>query len=924
MDYSTLVLSCLTCFGPDPRHGQNLQTALFLEFHKKGGIDVMVEVCQCAVKVFSTLEQYPLDTRLPHQKNVKAATQELLHNPLIWFYHVLNGKALVDSPQTADIVRNKTIPGFEPSQTLVQLRLEILPLLKQCWESKWLMEATGSIRRAVVYGLLAIMKGEYEDPTKLPTYELNNAIPPIFGRPRPVISQQSVQQLMDMGFPERAVRGALTRAHGDVNVATEFLLTNAHLFEDLALEPGGDAGGNNNEVVDEAAEAGEGAEQPSGTEDDEAMETEGGEENVVSAVEAASPTARRDYAKELAAAREELQASLVKHALRLADFNYEFVEDVRAVFVGDHAKVYSRQLFEDIKKFSPAAYDIYEAPLKVRCRLLAGVLLKVGLKGADFSEAETTELLDGLLALLLSGPAPGTPEQPVIPKWLSNHLMVTDRVLCSGEDIKAVTVPKQDEEVPSTDLYVGPSYKEGREILFQFCMRLLRIPNLAKEDLLSLIGVLVFLTRDHTVAAEFIKKDGISLLLKYFKANPQPDECTLLVVNIFRHAMEDPATVEDIMRHDFKRWNQMPRGRPADIQTFMRYMQPSALRDPGVFLNLTKELCELIEPHPSNNSHRIKFKEQTPTNSERAENAEPVMDRSTPKKDDVFMQHKAEPNELVVTVIHHLISEVMDQAKPPTETKESGEGILSTTANTTASTTASATTSTDTPIVVQEQAAPTLPLPGAPKDLDYPRLITDILTELLLSYDSCKLAFLSYPRKKIANTANKEKDNTTKARSPALQYLLQEITSVKGDPSEWSKKQAKTNHLHTMIVALCADINVTADLKAVSSVVIFVRKAVLDAIAKAIKENHSPNLVDGVEARYGRYYALAQVCERLLTVNLHLATTKAHEDSLIHISKLMLEKNFVSILSGILSEIDLNHPLASNLTAAVLAPLENL
>jgi len=918
MDYSTLVLSCLTCFGPDPRHGQNLQTALFLEFHKKGGIDVMIEVCQYAVKVFSTFEQYPLDTRLPHQKNVKAATQELLHNPLIWLYHILNGKALVDSPQTADIVRNKTIPGFEPSQVLVQLRLEILPLLKQCLESKWLTEATGSIRRAVVYGLLVIMKGEYEDPTKLPTYELNNAIPPIFGRPRPVISQQSVQQLMDMGFPERAVRAALTRAHGDVNVATEFLLTNAHLFEDLGPEPGGDAGGNNNEAA-EASE--EGGEQPSGTEDDEAMETEeGGGENVDSAAETASAPARRDYAKELAAAREELQASLVKHALRLADFNYEFVEDIRAVFVGDHAKVYSRQLFEDIKKFSPAAYDIYEAPLKVRCRLLAGVLLKVGLKGVDFSEAESTELLDGLLALLLSGPAPGTSEQPVIPKWLSNHLMVTDRVLCSGEDIKAVTVPKQDEEIPSTDLYVGPSYKEGREILFQFCMRLLRIPDLSKEDLLSLIGVLVFLTRDYAVAAEFIKKDGISLLLRYFKSSPQPDECTLLIVNVFRHAMEDPVTVEDIMRHDFKRWNQMPRGRPTDIPTFMRYMQPSALRDPAVFLNLTKELCELTEPHPSNGSHRIKFKEKKPVNGEKAETPESIADGNAHKKDDPSIQRKAEPNELVVTVIHHLISEMMSQVKPPTEIKENDEDMLSTTATTAAL----ATTSMDTPTAVQEQAAPTLPLPGAPKDLDYPRLITDILTELLLSYDSCKLAFLSYPRKKIASTTNKEKDGTTKVKSPALQYLLQEITSVKGDPSEWSKKQAKTNHLHTTIVALCADINVTADLKAVSPVVTSVRKAVLDAIAKVIKENHSLNLVDGVEARYGRYHALAQVCERLLTVNLHLATTKAHEDSLIHISKLMLEKNFVSILSGILSEIDLNHPLASNLTAAVLAPLENL
>lgn len=633
----------------------------------------------------------------------------------------------------------------------------------------------------------------------------------------------------------------------------------------------------------------------------------------------ATPTPARDYAKELADAREELKKTIVPNALRLADANPTFVDDIRDVFMGPTMNVNAKFLISDIKKFSDGVGDIPEIPLQVRCRILALAYLKSGTKGLGLSKEDANELLQSLLALLLSGPVPGTATEPNIPKWLSSHMLLSDRILCSSEDIAPVTLPKEGEPLPKSELLVGPSFTDSRSVLFDFCMRLARIPDLQKDDLLSLFGVLSFLTKDYGLATKFIKNDGLSLVLKYFKNHRQQEDVAAVSMGIFRHLMEDPVTVENLMRQDVKRWSITPRHRPGEgISNYLRALQHAALRDPQMFIKVTTEMCELVEPTPGiGGGFRIRPKETLNQPDDENPTTTPGNDPSVSP----VISSDDGPLEMAGNVIHYLTAEMMQQYKQTVE-----EPVATPTAGVPniQSNLASGMNTPTPESRLQQVSLPDVTITSSlpVKEVDYAKLIQNVLCELLLSYEACKTAFLLYPKKKPLGTPSKE---AVKIKHPALSFLLQEITTMKGDSAEWSKRKSRTNPFHSMIVALCSDVTLTTDIKAIPAAVVNARKVVLDSMVKSMKDSaaHDPN--ETTEQRYGRYIALGDLCHMLLTMNPHVATTqRVQEESLFHMAKLMLEKNVVSTLSAMLSEVDLSHPMSSTAASAILAPLETL
>jgi E3 ubiquitin-protein ligase HUWE1 len=207
--------------------------------------------------------------------------------------------------------------------------------------------------------------------------------------------------------------------------------------------------------------------------------------------------------------------------------------------------------------------------------------------------------------------------------------------------------------------------------------------------------------------------------------------------------------------------------------------------------------------------------------------------------------------------------------------------------------------------------------------LSYCCFIMQCLTELLFSYDACKLAFLSYSPKKKSSTP--AKDPGTKHRSAVLQFLLSELVTFRTVTSQPDAKAKQSFSLCTwamsVLVALCVDSSAGAESKEVSADLISVRKFTLEAISRAIKEY---TMQDNLDARYGRLLALADLCNRLLTVRFNNGSRKMQDESTTHIAKIMLEKNFVSILTNALAEVDLNYPNVRGLVAAILRPMENL
>jgi E3 ubiquitin-protein ligase HUWE1 len=881
-----------------------MQTGLFLEFEKSGGVEAVVNVCTFCADLIDQYTGIKDDVKTTRDREIMGIAHYFLRHPLIWFYHLASGKPLIESPQTTEIIRYKTYDDFDPAATIVRLRLALLPIFKRFWEAKWLPDTSESVRKAIIFGLLAILRGEYEDSSR--PVNTNLAIPghvPIVRRAPPPPSPAMIQQLTDMGFPEAAARTALTRARGDLNTATEYILANAHLFdgEDTATGDQDEAAEGSNEIATPtsavAAESTAESAEPSAA---------------VIEVREPEPAPKRDYAKELAEAREELKESIVPNALRLADANPAFIDDIRDVFIGAAMSSNAKVLFKDIKKFSDGVNDIPEIPLQVRCRILALAYLKVGMKGLGLSKDDANELLQSLLALLLAGPVPGTPSQPSLPKWLASHMLLSDRILCSSEDITPVTIMKEGDTTPSGDVFVGPAFTESRKVLFNFCMRLAHIPDLPKDDLLSLFGVLAFLTKDYALASEFVRNGGLALVLEYFKNKRQQDDVAAVSIGIFRHTMEDPLTVEAYMRQDVKRWGSGSRNRPGEsVNSYLRSIPHAALRDPKMFIRVTSEMCTLAEAQPGiGGSYRIKVKDEAP--SPVAEGKAEVPEASSRRFDEAGL-------ETATTVIHHLTEEFMLQYK------QSADQPIAIPASQLANLAPSTGTSgANTPSISDPRPAlPALPdVPGSStKEVDYSRFIHNLLSELLLSYDACKVAFLTYPRKKPLTNVVKE---IAKSRSLPMSFLLQELTVVKGDPAEWPKRTTKPNHHHSLIVALCTDANGMTEVSVTNSPIVSVRKCVIESILKALKEPVLPNLTETTEQRYARYIALGDLCYRLLASNPQVQGQRAQEDSLIHMAKIMLDKNFVPTFSAILSEIDLAHPMSGALTSSILAPLEAL
>ena len=908
-----------------------MQTGLFLEFEKSGGVKAVIDVCTFCADLIDKVSAMSEEERKKSDKEVMGVAHYFLRHPLIWFYHLACGKPLMESPQTLDIVRFKTYEGFDPADTIIRLRLELLPTFKRFWEAKWLPETSESVRKAIIFGLLAILRGEYEDARVPSSHLVTPGLPAIMRRVPQPLSPALIQQLTEMGFPESAARSALNRARGDITVAAEYLLANPHLFdaEDQGVEETEETSAERDEAQPTTAPADEvdTGREPNAVVPDVTEDLEPSDQSTTNTVEQqANPAPSRDYAKELSEAREELKESIVPNALRLADANPTFVDDIREVFMGPTMSANAKFLVQDIKRFSDGAGDIPEIPLQVRCRILALAYLKSGTKGLGLSKEDAVELLQSLLALLLAGPVPGTATEPNIPKWLSSHMLLSDRILCSSEDVAPLALPKGEEPIPTSELLVGPPFGESRLVLFDFCMRLARIPDLQKDDLLSLFGVLSFLTKDHTLATKFVKQEGLSLVLRYFKTHRQQEDVAAVSMGIFRHLMEDRATVENLMRQDVKRWSMTPRHRQGEgINNYLRSLQHAALREPHVFIKVTGETCELVEPNLGIGSgHRIRPKAEAPmpTNDEKLVGVDakdtPTVTLATPDENSV---------EIATSVIHHLISEMMQQYKQ--SFAEPAAVPIASLPYLQISTTPSG---VNTPITEsQPRPVPPPDMPAAiatntalTKDVDYAKLVQNVLCELLLSYETCKTAFLLYPRRKVSGTPSKD---VAKAKPSALNFLLQEVTTVKGDSTDWSKRRSRSNPFHSMIVALCSDVVLTTDVKAIPVSVINARKIVLDALIKAMKESASitdPN--ETVEQRHGRCIALGDLCHMLLTVNPHnIASQRAHDESLFHMAKLMLEKNVVSTLSGMLSEVDLSHPVSSVAAAsAILAPLETL
>ena len=200
------------------------------------------------------------------------------------------------------------------------------------------------------------------------------------------------------------------------------------------------------------------------------------------------------------------------------------------------------------------------------------------------------------------------------------------------------------------------------------------------------------------------------------------------------------------------------------------------------------------------------------------------------------------------------------------------------------------------------------------------------LAELVASYNSCKTSFFTFSTRKGAS----KEAVAPRSRSSFLFFLLNELvpTSCLVPSTDFDSKRIASmwGWASLVIVGLCYDATAAsvgnAGDKDLAHDITFVRKAVLDALARAFRDAMNSN--EPTEARYSRLASLSDLCHRLLTARPFPSVGRPHSETSMLLAKLMLEKNFAVILTNALADVDLNFPHVNNLINAILRPLENL
>jgi E3 ubiquitin-protein ligase HUWE1 len=197
----------------------------------------------------------------------------------------------------------------------------------------------------------------------------------------------------------------------------------------------------------------------------------------------------------------------------------------------------------------------------------------------------------------------------------------------------------------------------------------------------------------------------------------------------------------------------------------------------------------------------------------------------------------------------------------------------------------------------------------------YTGLIFSLLTEVTGSYMSAKKAFMDALRDTGVNGP--------KARnglSPIVNDLVG-CVELGRDLSSGSPKGVKptrrmiiSSWSTSLLVALCSDITPVA--KNVPEDLTMIRRTVLDAIVKVIKESSSHE----ANVRYGKLWAVGELVYRLLTSK---PGTTPRDDSL-QIAKAMVEKNFVGLMTDAMGGVDLNFPNIKIPLVSLLRALDHL
>ncbi|GAB7352875.1 hypothetical protein MBLNU459_g3472t1 [Dothideomycetes sp. NU459] len=531
--------------------------------------------------------------------------------------------------------------------------------------------------------------------------------------------------------------------------------------------------------------------------------------------------------------------------------------------------------------------------------------------------------------------------------WIGNILLILERILAEDEQPQMIewTPPTTDQPVMDQDIIqlkppiVAP---EDKHALFEALVEVL--PRIGKDAslALSIVRILVILTRDRALAKELGEKRSMSRLFSMMKQlagnmTTQLQETFLIVL---RHIIEDEQTIRQIMRLNIQAcFDNARSNRPLDTTMYLKTLSHLVLRNPAIFIEVTNDKVKLAkwDIGRANGPQHLMLKK-----AEVLEGVEPQSSQTTPLLERTKTgEFKAPVVENPDGVVQFLLKELssykdVEDKEQPSAVAPSTDTLSSTSSDVlmsevTGMPEAELTSVQQSAIQPKPSEKPVFKADQHPIFV-YRCFILQCLTELLSSYNRTKIEFINFSRK-----AEYQASTPSKPRSGLLNYLLSSLVPVgtlnHSQSISDAKIDATSNWAIHVIVALCtktSELHTAYDTQDYEEPdLLYVRKFVLEHALKAYKDAIAST--EPLDQKYGRLLSLAELFHRMVTSKPVVSGTTGFETttemvgvSQTQLGRTMYEKNFIGALTSSIAEIDLNFPNAKRAVKYILRPLKFL
>lgn len=909
-NYYISIFTLLRLLLLDDRNQSYVQLCLLYGFETHNGISTSIQVFEQLWKYCeSKLVDEPSNS-MDQDDVLEKANSNDLKFVLAYFDCLTAFRLFYDSPHLSNLMVNESEEAdsktIHPNDFIIKSRHLIGPALTLIWKSEHLSKFTSNFINSLFTVSGNIIKGQLLNiepaVTRLPPPVHLNLIFPV-RRPEP--NQQMVQQLTEMGFPSGAAEIALVRCNNNLNRAAEYLVSHPEVVATASFNPS-----DNNQQSENQESSNENADTTEPAQDQPAEgESSSNQPGQTESGEPAEPAVEDPIFKktdisnvptleQLETSTEELYDIIFANMFSIVDNvdNSVFgARDLLAMLLQKSSTTAATlEMIENELKNRLAGPDNEDsiAPLGRRLRLLA--LLSTKSANLTLLNPIICQIFPSLVPIVQGHISDSKSE--TTSTCLASALLCIELCIAFEESLRL----KPESEVDHM-FVVGSS---SRTILMGVCLEYLKTEEYSKDIILAIYRILARLTKHEEQVVQFVSNEGVQLLLSPFTNSSSSfvanhDQFTV----ILRHIMENQKLLHFSMSENLKRWFIHPRPRMVDINSFLKSNSHVAMRDPELFVKSVIDISKLKEPSTEGRPNQLIYKYYD----------QPVEEEF---KDENFCKPVPVLSESSIHTLYYLLSELQklfdqpdvvpkndndmdvsdneDKEDPKVDSKEDTK---------------------------EESNSKDQITPKEEASYLYKCFLLQVLSEILFCFPSCRIELFSSG--KLSKSTHSP---PFKSRSSLLSFLINDIL-LKPTNSNLSKSrrdliQQTSSWTLSLLCAICIGESDSVN-DPYNNELISVRKSVLDVISRSIQDTLSIRRLD---TKYKRLSTLAELCHKILTCKKTPGggTSKTDEDVTLSIVKLMIEKNFVSLLVTCINELDLNYTSIKNTINSLLKPLEIL